>query len=47
MNTTPENQKKATFAGGCFWCSEADFEKVGGVVEVVSGYTGGTTEDPS
>jgi peptide methionine sulfoxide reductase msrA/msrB len=37
----------ATFAGGCFWCSEADFEKVKGVVKVVSGYTGGKTPDPS
>jgi peptide methionine sulfoxide reductase msrA/msrB len=37
----------ATFAGGCFWCVEADFEKVPGVVEAVSGYTGGTVEDPS
>ena len=31
------------FAGGCFWCVESDFEKLPGVVEVVSGYTGGTT----
>ena len=38
---------KATFAGGCFWCVEADFEKVKGVVEVISGYTGGRTENPS
>jgi peptide methionine sulfoxide reductase msrA/msrB len=38
---------KATFAGGCFWCTEADFEKVGGVVKVVSGYTGGRKENPS
>ena len=37
----------ATFAGGCFWCTEADFEKVPGVVSVVSGYTGGHTENPS
>ena len=37
----------ATFAGGCFWCSEADFEKIDGVVKVVSGYTGGHTEDPT
>jgi len=37
----------ATFAGGCFWCIEADFEKVEGVVTVTSGYTGGTVEDPS
>ena len=37
----------ATFAGGCFWCTEADFEKVPGVVKVVSGYTGGSKENPS
>ena len=37
----------ATFAGGCFWCTEADFEKVPGVVKVVSGYTGGKKEKPS
>lgn len=36
-----------TVAGGCFWCVEADFEKVKGVSEVVSGYTGGTTENPT
>ncbi len=34
-------------AGGCFWCVEADFEKVQGVVDVVSGYTGGTTANPT
>ena len=38
---------KATFAGGCFWCVESDFEKVDGVVEVISGYTGGNTENPT
>ena len=37
----------ATFAGGCFWCSESDFEKTDGVIEVVSGYTGGETKNPS
>jgi peptide methionine sulfoxide reductase msrA/msrB len=37
----------ATFAGGCFWCVEADFEKVPGVVKVVSGYTGGHKDNPS
>lgn len=37
----------ATFAGGCFWCVEADFEKLPGVVSVLSGYTGGATENPS
>lgn len=36
-----------TVAGGCFWCVEADFEKVGGVTEVVSGFSGGTVENPS
>lgn len=36
-----------TVAGGCFWCVEADFEKVEGVTEVVSGYTGGTVADPT
>ncbi|MGD9209524.1 MAG: peptide-methionine (R)-S-oxide reductase MsrB [Desulfobacteraceae bacterium] len=38
---------KATFAGGCFWCTESDFEKVPGVLEVISGYAGGTTENPT
>ncbi len=37
----------ATFAGGCFWCTEADFEKVPGVAKVISGYTGGTLVNPS
>lgn len=37
----------ATFAGGCFWCSESDFEKTEGVIEVVSGYTDGQTDNPS
>jgi peptide methionine sulfoxide reductase msrA/msrB len=38
---------RATFAGGCFWCVEADFEKVDGVVEVISGYTGGHGDNPT
>ncbi len=37
----------AVFAGGCFWCVESDFEKVPGVVKVVSGYTGGTGDNPT
>lgn len=37
----------ATFAGGCFWCVESTFEKIDGVAEVVSGYTGGHTENPT
>jgi peptide methionine sulfoxide reductase msrA/msrB len=49
METTIEeiNLRKATFAGGCFWCTEADFEKVPGVVKAVSGYTGGKKENPT
>ena len=38
---------KATFAGGCFWCVEADFDKVEGVISTTSGYTGGTVANPS
>ena len=41
------DQAQAIFAGGCFWCVEADFEKVPGVISVVSGYTGGTKVNPS
>jgi len=37
----------ATFAGGCFWCVESTFEKLDGVREVVSGYTGGHTDNPT
>ncbi|MBN1884770.1 MAG: peptide-methionine (S)-S-oxide reductase MsrA [Candidatus Krumholzibacteriota bacterium] len=37
----------AIVAGGCFWCTEADFEKLDGVVEAVSGYTGGDMPDPT
>ncbi|MDY6880394.1 MAG: peptide-methionine (R)-S-oxide reductase MsrB [Thermodesulfobacteriota bacterium] len=39
--------KVATFAGGCFWCVESDFEKVEGVVDAISGYTGGHRENPT
>jgi len=38
---------KAIFAGGCFWCTESDLEKVPGVIAVVSGYTGGQLAKPS
>jgi len=37
----------ATFAGGCFWCTEADFDKVPGVISTTSGYTGGSVKDPT
>ena len=45
-----KNNKKletATFAGGCFWCVESDFEKLDGVVDAISGYTGGEQENPT
>jgi peptide methionine sulfoxide reductase msrA/msrB len=48
--TMPKPQKDlatATFAGGCFWCVQADFEKVPGVVKVVAGYAGGRGENPT
>ncbi len=38
---------EAVFAGGCFWCTEADFEKLPGVVQAISGYTGGHAENPA
>ncbi len=37
----------ATFAGGCFWCTESDFDKVDGVISTTSGYTGGRTANPT
>jgi peptide methionine sulfoxide reductase msrA/msrB len=41
-----EKSQTAVFAGGCFWCTESDFEKVEGVIEVISGYTGGHVANP-
>jgi len=43
----PQQRAVATFAAGCFWCSEAAFDSVPGVIDVVSGYTGGNKQDPS
>ena len=43
-NAAAENTVQA---GGCFWCMEADFEKLEGVIDVVSGFTGGTVENPT
>ena len=43
----PAATAKAVFAGGCFWCVESDFDKVDGVLSTTSGYTGGTTANPS
>jgi peptide-methionine (S)-S-oxide reductase len=39
-------QAVATFAGGCFWCTESDFDHVKGVISTTSGYTGGTVPNP-
>ncbi len=47
MMKEDEATRKATFAGGCFWCTQADFEKLPGVVKVISGYTGGNKENPT
>ena len=44
---TPPPTAVATFAGGCFWCVEADFDKVDGVISTTSGYTGGTLANPT
>lgn len=41
------NVKYATFAGGCFWCMVQPFERLDGVLEVISGYTGGYKADPT
>jgi peptide-methionine (S)-S-oxide reductase len=43
----PAGQAEAIFAGGCFWCMEAPFERLDGVSSVVSGYTGGHVEAPT
>ena len=45
LNASQKN--KAYFAGGCFWCVEESFEKLSGVEEVISGYSGGITENPT
>ncbi len=41
------NLKEATFGGGCFWCTEAVFQRIEGVEEVISGYSGGDIKNPS
>jgi peptide-methionine (S)-S-oxide reductase len=43
----PATTATAIFAGGCFWCVEADFDKIDGVISTTSGYTGGRTVNPS
>ncbi|WP_281492133.1 peptide-methionine (R)-S-oxide reductase MsrB [Desulfosarcina cetonica] len=47
MDKINANTRTAVFAGGCFWCTESDFEKVDGVIAVVSGYTGGRVDHPT
>jgi peptide-methionine (S)-S-oxide reductase len=47
QGTEPQRSAIATFAGGCFWCVESDFDKVDGVISTTSGYTGGHTANPS
>ena len=48
VQTMPaKGEAVATFAGGCFWCVESDFDQVRGVTRTVSGYTGGTLKDPT
>jgi peptide methionine sulfoxide reductase msrA/msrB len=47
MNDNPQDTKTAVFAGGCFWCTESDFEKIDGVTEAISGYTGGQVANPT
>lgn len=42
-----ENLETAIFAGGCFWCTESDFDKIPGVVSTTSGYIGGTVANPT
>jgi methionine-S-sulfoxide reductase len=47
LDVTTQIPEKATFAGGCFWCMQAIFDKVKGVVSTIVGYTGGHKENPT
>ena len=49
INTSAVSKEfnKAYFGGGCFWCMEESFEKVEGVIDVISGYSGGKTNNPT
>ena len=47
FSATTASADKAILAGGCFWCMESDFEKLEGVIDVVSGFTGGTIKNPT
>ena len=47
LSAQAQTTAKATFAGGCFWCVESDFDKVPGVISTTAGYTGGNVANPS
>lgn len=47
VQAPPEQTARATFAGGCFWCMEAPFDEVPGVISTTSGYAGGSVKNPS
>ncbi len=47
MDKITDSTEKATFAGGCFWCTEAIFKRVIGVISVTPGYIGGTKDNPT
>lgn len=47
MENADKSQGRAIFAGGCFWCMEAEFQDTKGVISVTSGYTGGTVPNPT
>jgi peptide methionine sulfoxide reductase msrA/msrB len=47
LNANAAMPSEAIFAGGCFWCLEADFDKLPGVLSTTSGFDGGTTENPT
>ena len=47
LKLNAQSKDSIILAGGCFWCVEADFEKVNGVSEVISGYTGGFVKNPT
>jgi peptide-methionine (S)-S-oxide reductase len=45
--TSSASAERTILAGGCFWCMESDFEKLEGVIDVISGFTGGTLKNPT